>query len=112
MEFTAVSREFKTFAMRSPVLLSVGSFLILAAFIRYLLNRPKRLNLPLVGSPESNDWTKTLIEGTIKVNINIASSPLWQYVVIELKKYPIVSRYTILLTNFAPNSRSSHIDVG
>jgi len=67
MASTTVSNEFKTFAMRSPLILSVISFLILAAFVRYLLNRPKRLNLPLVGSPESDDWAKDLIEGTIKV---------------------------------------------
>ncbi|TVY42926.1 Cytochrome P450 monooygenase [Lachnellula subtilissima] len=66
MASTTVSNEFKTFAMRSPLILSVMSFLIVAAFVRYLLNRPKRLNLPLVGSPESDDWAKDLIEGTIK----------------------------------------------
>ncbi|TVY92981.1 Cytochrome P450 monooygenase [Lachnellula willkommii] len=66
MAFTAVSNEFKTIAMKSPFMLSVVSFLIVAGFVRYLLNRPKRLNLPLVGSRESDDWSKDLIEGTIK----------------------------------------------
>ncbi|TVY46813.1 Cytochrome P450 monooygenase [Lachnellula occidentalis] len=66
MAYTAVSKDFKDFAMRSPLVLSVVSFLIVAAFVRYLLNRPKRLNLPLVGSPASNDWAKDLIEGTLQ----------------------------------------------
>jgi len=69
MSPSAAFNDFKAFAMNSPLLLSAVSFLLVAQFIRYLLNRPKRLDLPIVGSPDTKeeDWQEVLIKGSLKV---------------------------------------------
>jgi hypothetical protein len=71
MTSAAALNDFKAFAMRSPLILSVVSFLVVTAFIRYLLNRPRRLNLPVVGSPNSKNWPKDMVQGTMKVMIRL-----------------------------------------
>ncbi len=57
----------KQFALGSPLLLSAAAFLVIGSFIHFLLHRPKRLDLPIVGEPGEKDHRKTLIEGTAKV---------------------------------------------
>ncbi|KAF4633486.1 hypothetical protein G7Y89_g4629 [Cudoniella acicularis] len=66
MASIAAFSEFKAFAIKSPLILSAVSFLVVAAFVRYLLSRPKRLDLPVVGSPDTKNWQKELIKGTLK----------------------------------------------
>jgi hypothetical protein len=51
----------------SPVALSAASFLLVAALIRYLLNRPQKLDLPVVGEKGIRDHRDTLFEGVAKV---------------------------------------------
>lgn len=69
MSVNAAFNDFKAFAMNSPLLLSAVSFLLVAQFVRYLLNRPKRLDLPVVGSPDTKvgDWQQELIKGSLTV---------------------------------------------
>jgi len=41
--------------------------LVIVSFIHFLLNRPRKLDLPIVGNPGEIDHRETLIEGTAKV---------------------------------------------
>lgn len=61
-----VSAGLKQFVLGSPLLLSAGAFLVVLSFIRFLMNRPKRLDLPIVGEPDDADHLKAMIEGTAK----------------------------------------------
>jgi hypothetical protein len=60
--------DLKQFAVESPLLLSAAAFLVVASFIHFLLNRPKKLDFPVVGKPNETDHRKTLIEGTAKAS--------------------------------------------
>lgn len=53
------------FALGSPLLLSGATLLIIISFIRFLLNRPKKLDLPVFGAG-GKDQRQTLVEGTLK----------------------------------------------
>lgn len=57
----------KRLALESPLLLSAAAFLVIVSFIHFLLNRPRKLDLPIVGSPGETDHREALIEGTAKV---------------------------------------------
>ncbi len=57
----------KRFALESPLLLSAAAFLVVVSFVHFLLNRPKKLDLPIVGNPGEIDHREALIEGTAKV---------------------------------------------
>lgn len=58
----------KAFATTSPLTFSAVLFLFVAAVVRYVLNRPKRLNLPVVGTGHPQEMMKDLLEGTTKVH--------------------------------------------
>ena len=65
MEFTStLTADVKAFALGSPAVLSAATLLVVAYLIRYLINRPKRLNLPIIGENVSNFGPKELLEGT------------------------------------------------
>ncbi|KAG4437762.1 hypothetical protein IFR05_006747 [Cadophora sp. M221] len=49
-----------------PLLLSIAGFLITVSFIRFLLNRPKTLDLPIIEIPGSSDQREVLVQGTAK----------------------------------------------
>lgn len=55
-------------AFGSPLLLSAAGLLVVASFIRFLLIRPKKLDLPVVEIPESNDQREALVLGTAQVH--------------------------------------------
>ncbi|KAH6664961.1 cytochrome P450 [Halenospora varia] len=56
----------KAFATTSPLTFSAVLFLFVAAAVRYVLNRAKRLNLPVVGTGHPQEMMKDLLEGTTK----------------------------------------------
>ncbi|XMA20152.1 hypothetical protein WAI453_012943 [Rhynchosporium graminicola] len=51
-------------AFRSPLILSAAGLLLVASFIRFLLSRPKKLDLPIVEVPGSSDQREALLQGT------------------------------------------------
>jgi hypothetical protein len=55
-------------ALRSPALLSAAIFLVIAAFVRYLITRSKRLNLPIVDLPGAKLDREKMIEASAKVS--------------------------------------------
>lgn len=64
-----VSANLNEFAFESHFLLSAAAFLVVVSFIRFLLNRPKKLDLPIVGEAGETDHREALIEGTAKVSV-------------------------------------------
>jgi hypothetical protein len=60
------STDLMGFALGSPLFLGAATLLIII-FIRFLLNRPKKLNLPIVGEPREKDYREALVEGTKRV---------------------------------------------
>ena len=62
-----VTTNLKRLALGSPFLLSAAALLVIVSFIHFLLNRPRKLDLPIVGNPGEIDHRETLIEGTAKV---------------------------------------------
>jgi hypothetical protein len=69
-----VSADLQQFVLGSPLLLSASAFLVVLSFIRFLMNRPKRLDLPIVGEPDDADHLKAMIEGTAKVRLTCNSN--------------------------------------
>ena len=69
-----VSADLRQFVLGSPLLLSAGAFLVVLSFIRFLVNRPKRFDLPIVGEPDDADYLKAMIEGTAKVRLTCNSN--------------------------------------
>lgn len=67
---TVPFNAFETFVSRSLLVFSAVAFLIVASFVKYLLNRQRGLDLPVIGSADSEDWGKDLIRGTLKVRIH------------------------------------------
>jgi hypothetical protein len=59
--------DFAEFILQSPTLPYAAIMLAVALLIVYLLNRPKRLNLPVVGRPGSKYYGDELLEGVSKV---------------------------------------------
>jgi hypothetical protein len=55
------------FILGSPLFLGAAAFFFILSFVRFLLDRPKKLDLPIVGEPNEKDHRKYLIEGTTKV---------------------------------------------
>ncbi|KAK0121886.1 hypothetical protein ONS95_010164 [Cadophora gregata] len=53
-------------AFSSPILLSAAGLLVVVSFIRILLNRPKKLDLPVVEIPDSSDQREALLQGTAR----------------------------------------------
>ncbi|CZS93324.1 related to cytochrome P450 monooxygenase (lovA) [Rhynchosporium agropyri] len=49
---------------RSPLILGAAGLLLVASFIRFLLSRPKKLDLPIVEVPGSSDQREALLQGT------------------------------------------------
>jgi hypothetical protein len=62
-----VTTNLKRLALGSPFLLSAAGLLVIVSFIHFLLNRPRKLDLPIVGNPGEIDHREVLIEGTAKV---------------------------------------------
>lgn len=62
-----VTTNLKQFALESPLLLSAAAFLVVVSFIHFPLNRPRKLDLLIVGNPGEMDHREALIEGTAKV---------------------------------------------
>ncbi len=62
-----VATNLKRLALGSPFLLSAAALLVIVSFIHFLLNRPRKLDLPIVGNPGEIDHREVLIEGTAKV---------------------------------------------
>lgn len=58
------------FALGSPLLLSGATLLIVISFIRFLITRPKKLDLPVVGT-NGKDQRQALVEGTLKVRTKV-----------------------------------------
>ena len=54
-------------AFGSPLLLSAAGLLVVASFIRFLLIRPKKLDLPIVEIPDSKDQREALEVGIAQV---------------------------------------------
>ncbi|KAL2064356.1 hypothetical protein VTL71DRAFT_4850 [Oculimacula yallundae] len=52
--------------MSSPLLISATGLLLVATVIWFLLNRPKRLDLPVVDIPGNSDKREALIQGTTR----------------------------------------------
>ncbi|PVH82428.1 cytochrome P450 [Cadophora sp. DSE1049] len=50
----------------SPLLLSAAGLLVVVSFIRFLLNRPKKLDLPIVEIADSSDQREALLQGTAR----------------------------------------------
>lgn len=66
-------------AFGSPLFLRAAGLLVVASFIRFLLIRPKKLDLPVVETPDSNDQREALVLGTAQVrhySVFIARSTL------------------------------------
>lgn len=59
--------DLQRFARGSPLVLTSAIFLLLVSFISFLLNRPKKLDLPTVDE-HSKDYRQALIEGTAEVS--------------------------------------------
>ncbi|KAE8454197.1 hypothetical protein EG329_005122 [Mollisiaceae sp. DMI_Dod_QoI] len=51
------------FSLSSPLLLSAATLLIVISFIRFLLSRSKKLDLPVVGDDNCKDHRQALVEG-------------------------------------------------
>ena len=51
----------------SPLFLGASAFLVLAYLIRSILLRRKKLEFPIVGSPNDAHFRDALIEGSAKV---------------------------------------------
>jgi hypothetical protein len=65
MGFTStLTADAKAFALRAPAVLSAATLLVVAYLIRYLINRPKRLNLRIIGENVSNFGPKELLGGS------------------------------------------------
>ena len=47
--------------------------LVLASLIAYLLSRPKKLNLPIMGKPNEKFYGDVLLEGVAKVSVHLRS---------------------------------------
>ncbi|KAF4627737.1 hypothetical protein G7Y89_g10414 [Cudoniella acicularis] len=63
---SATISHVKAFATSSPLAFSAVGFLFVAAVVRYFLNRPQRLNLPVVGRGLPQERMQDLLEGTTK----------------------------------------------
>lgn len=57
--------------MDIPLLLSGVSLLIVVSFIRFLVNRPKKLGLPVIEGNSFEDYQKAFIEGTLRVSMSV-----------------------------------------
>lgn len=55
-------------AFSSPLLLSVAGVLVVVSFIRFLLHRPERLDIPIIEIPGSRDQREALVQGTARVS--------------------------------------------
>ncbi|KAH9219807.1 cytochrome P450 [Leptodontidium sp. 2 PMI_412] len=53
-------------AFSSPLLLSVAGVLVVVSFIRFLLHRPERLDIPIIEIPGSRDQREALVQGTAR----------------------------------------------
>lgn len=62
--------NFNSLLLGSPIALSAAGLLLVAAFVRYLLYRPKKLGFPIVGGEDIHDHREVLFEGVAKVNLS------------------------------------------
>jgi hypothetical protein len=96
----------KQFALGSSLLLSAAAFLVVVSFIHLLLNRPKKLDLPIVGEPNEIDHRKTLIEGTSKVSNVKTQTSEFELVNTEFKTVP---RQPVRNPNFTSPRHPPHL---
>lgn len=52
----------------SPITAGAVIMIAMASFVVFILNRPKKLNLPVMGKPGSEFYGNDILEGTIKVD--------------------------------------------
>ena len=67
MAFEQVVDGLERAISRSPTLTGAAVLFAITSLIIFLVSRPKRLNLPVMGKPDSNYYGDVVLEGVAKV---------------------------------------------
>jgi hypothetical protein len=60
--------SFTSLLLGSPIALSAAGLFFVVVFVRYLLNKPKKLDLPVLNGKDFPDCRDVLFEGVTKVS--------------------------------------------